>query len=124
VLVIANFATFPMIYFAHASIAPTASGAVPSLPGGLNATILLLVVAVVGTTVEPWQLFFQQSNVVDKAHYATLDELRAYRHRRGRADRGDRRARAHGRVRVRAGAHECVRELHRHQRGSTACTRC
>jgi Mn2+/Fe2+ NRAMP family transporter len=27
---------------------------------------LLLVVAVVGTTVEPWQLFFQQSNVVDK----------------------------------------------------------
>jgi hypothetical protein len=66
VLVIANLATFPMIYFAHASIAPTASGAVPSLPGALDATILLLVVAVVGTTVEPWQLFFQQSNVVDK----------------------------------------------------------
>ena len=66
VLVIANFATFPMLYFAHASVAPVASGAVPSLPGGLNATILLLVVAVVGTTVEPWQLFFQQSNVVDK----------------------------------------------------------
>ena len=66
VLVIANFATFPMFYFAHASAAPVASGAVPSLPGGLNATILLLVVAVVGTTVEPWQLFFQQSNVVDK----------------------------------------------------------
>jgi Natural resistance-associated macrophage protein len=65
VLVIANFATFPMIYFAHASVAPVASGAVPSLPGGLNASILLLV-AVVGTTVEPWQLFFQQSNVVDK----------------------------------------------------------
>jgi Mn2+/Fe2+ NRAMP family transporter len=65
-LVIANFATFPMIYFAHARVAPVASGAVPSLPGGLNATILLLVVAVVGTTVEPWQLFFQQSNVVDK----------------------------------------------------------
>jgi len=66
VLVIANFATFPMIYFTHASVAPVASGAVPSLPGGLNPTILLLVVAVVGTTVEPWQLFFQQSNVVDK----------------------------------------------------------
>jgi len=65
-LVIVNFATFPMIYFAHTSAAPVASGAVPSLPGGLNATILLLVVAVVGTTVEPWQLFFQQSNVVDK----------------------------------------------------------
>jgi NRAMP (natural resistance-associated macrophage protein)-like metal ion transporter len=65
-LVIVNFATFPMVYFAHTSVAPVASGAVPSLPGGLNATILLLAVAVVGTTVEPWQLFFQQSNVVDK----------------------------------------------------------
>jgi Mn2+/Fe2+ NRAMP family transporter len=65
-LVIVNFATFPMVYFAHTSVSSVASGAVPSVPGGLNATILLLVVAVVGTTVEPWQLFFQQSNVVDK----------------------------------------------------------
>jgi hypothetical protein len=47
-------------------VTSTVSGAVPSLPGGLNATILLLVVAVVGTTIEPWQLFFQQSNLVDK----------------------------------------------------------
>jgi Mn2+/Fe2+ NRAMP family transporter len=65
-LVIANFVTFPMAYFAHTSITTTVAGTVPSLPGGLNATILLLIVAVVGTTVEPWQLFFQQSNVVDK----------------------------------------------------------
>ena len=28
--------------------------------------MLLLVIAIVGTTVAPWQLFFQQSNVVDK----------------------------------------------------------
>jgi Mn2+/Fe2+ NRAMP family transporter len=66
VLVIANFVTFPMAYFAHTSVTSTVAGAVPSLPGGLNATMLLLVVAVVGTTVEPWQLFFQQSSVVDK----------------------------------------------------------
>jgi Mn2+/Fe2+ NRAMP family transporter len=39
---------------------------VPSLPGGLNSTLLLLITAIVGTTVAPWQLFFQQSNVVDK----------------------------------------------------------
>jgi Mn2+/Fe2+ NRAMP family transporter len=65
-LVIANFLTFPMAYFAHAGVTSAVSGAVPSLPGGLNATILLLIVAVVGTTIEPWQLFFQQSNVVDK----------------------------------------------------------
>jgi NRAMP (natural resistance-associated macrophage protein)-like metal ion transporter len=66
VLVIGNFVTFPMAYLAHTSVTSTAAGAVPGLPGGLNATVLLLVVAVVGTTVEPWQLFFQQSNVVDK----------------------------------------------------------
>jgi Mn2+/Fe2+ NRAMP family transporter len=65
-LVIANFVTFPMAYFAHAGVTSAVSGVVPSLPGGLNTSILLLVVAVVGTTVEPWQLFFQQSNVVDK----------------------------------------------------------
>ena len=65
-LVVANFVTFPMAYLAHTSVTSTAAGAVPSLPGGLNATVLLVVVAVVGTTVEPWQLFFQQSNVVDK----------------------------------------------------------
>jgi NRAMP (natural resistance-associated macrophage protein)-like metal ion transporter len=66
VLVIANFVTFPLAYLAHTQVTSAVSGAVPSLPGGLNATMLLLVVAVVGTTIEPWQLFFQQSNVVDK----------------------------------------------------------
>src|SRR6185436_6352913 len=39
---------------------------VPGLPGGLHAPVILLVIAIVGTTVAPWQLFFQQSNVVDK----------------------------------------------------------
>ncbi len=65
-LVIANFVTFPMAYFARSRVTSAVAGAVPSLPGGLNATLLLLVVAVVGTTIEPWQLFFQQSSVVDK----------------------------------------------------------
>ena len=27
---------------------------------------MLLIIAIVGTTVAPWQLFFQQSNIVDK----------------------------------------------------------
>src|SRR6202171_2107808 len=39
---------------------------IPGVRGGLNSTALLLIVAIVGTTVAPWQLFFQQSNVVDK----------------------------------------------------------
>jgi NRAMP (natural resistance-associated macrophage protein)-like metal ion transporter len=66
-LVIANFVTFPALaFFSHSSASTTFEGVVPSMPGGLNATLLLLIVAVVGTTVEPWQLFFQQANVVDK----------------------------------------------------------
>jgi Mn2+/Fe2+ NRAMP family transporter len=39
---------------------------VASARGGLHTGGLLLVIAVVGTTVAPWQLFFQQSNVIDK----------------------------------------------------------
>jgi Mn2+/Fe2+ NRAMP family transporter len=65
-LVIANFVSFPMAFLVHGSATSTIAGVVPSMPGGLNATLLLLIVSVVGTTVEPWQMFFQQSNVVDK----------------------------------------------------------
>ena len=66
-LVIANLVTFPVLaFFSPSSASTTFAGVVPSMPGGLNATLLLLIVAVVGTTVEPWQLFFQQANVVDK----------------------------------------------------------
>ncbi len=39
---------------------------VPGIQGGASSTAILLVIAIVGTTVAPWQLFFQQSNVVDK----------------------------------------------------------
>jgi Mn2+/Fe2+ NRAMP family transporter len=39
---------------------------VPGIQGGVNSTSVLLIIAIVGTTVAPWQLFFQQSNVIDK----------------------------------------------------------
>jgi Mn2+/Fe2+ NRAMP family transporter len=39
---------------------------VPSIYGGPTSAAVLLIIAIVGTTVAPWQLFFQQSNVVDK----------------------------------------------------------
>jgi Mn2+/Fe2+ NRAMP family transporter len=40
---------------------------VPSLPAGAKLNdVMLLIIAIVGTTVAPWQLFFQQSYVVDK----------------------------------------------------------
>lgn len=39
---------------------------VPSIYGGVSSDAVLLIIAIVGTTVAPWQLFFQQSNIVDK----------------------------------------------------------
>ena len=40
---------------------------IPSLPAnGLAAGWLFLVIAIVGTTIAPWQLFFQQSCIADK----------------------------------------------------------
>ncbi|HVH73586.1 MAG TPA: NRAMP family divalent metal transporter [Stellaceae bacterium] len=39
---------------------------VPGLPRGKLGEVMLLVIAIVGTTVAPWQLFFQQSYVIDK----------------------------------------------------------
>jgi Mn2+/Fe2+ NRAMP family transporter len=39
---------------------------VPGVQGGLSSNAILLIIAIVGTTVAPWQLFFQQSNVIDK----------------------------------------------------------
>ncbi|MEU2873311.1 NRAMP family divalent metal transporter [Streptomyces olivoreticuli] len=41
---------------------------VPAIPGGSGelATVMLLIIGIVGTTVAPWQLFFQQSYVIDK----------------------------------------------------------
>jgi Mn2+/Fe2+ NRAMP family transporter len=54
----------------------------PSLPGtGLTFNWLFLVIATVGTTIAPWQLFFQQSCVADKRlrfsdlNWARLDTL-------------------------------------------------
>jgi NRAMP (natural resistance-associated macrophage protein)-like metal ion transporter len=40
---------------------------IPHMPaGGALSDVLLLIIAIVGTTVAPWQLFFQQSYVIDK----------------------------------------------------------
>ncbi|MGC7264394.1 divalent metal cation transporter, partial [Mycobacteroides abscessus subsp. abscessus] len=65
-LIAINIVMIPMAVLVHPSLGKTASGFVPSFPGGLNAELLMLIVAIVGTTVAPWQLFFQQSNIVDK----------------------------------------------------------
>ena len=40
---------------------------VPQMPEGSKLSdVMLLIIGIVGTTVAPWQLFFQQSYVIDK----------------------------------------------------------
>ena len=57
----------PMLLMSHPQWAHAAkSFVVPSISGGVSSDSVLLIIAIVGTTVAPWQLFFQQSNVVDK----------------------------------------------------------
>ncbi|OBI37456.1 NRAMP family divalent metal transporter [Mycobacterium colombiense] len=57
----------PMLLMSHPQWGPAAkSFVVPSISGGISSDAVLLIIAIVGTTVAPWQLFFQQSNVVDK----------------------------------------------------------
>ena len=67
VFIFANLLVIPLAVLRH----PHASAffhdmAVPGVHGGFTSTSVLLIIAIVGTTVAPWQLFFQQSNIVDK----------------------------------------------------------
>ena len=67
VFVAGNLLVVPLAFYAHAHPGTVAHDfVVPGIAGGLTSTSVLLVVAIVGTTVAPWQLFFQQSNIVDK----------------------------------------------------------
>jgi Mn2+/Fe2+ NRAMP family transporter len=63
-LIAASLAVVPLacLGWVHRDLASS----VPSGGHGPGGGGLFLVVALVGTTVAPWQLFFQQSNVVDK----------------------------------------------------------
>jgi NRAMP (natural resistance-associated macrophage protein)-like metal ion transporter len=62
-----TLAQIPMLLMSHPQWEIAAkSFVVPSISGGVSSDAVLLIIAIVGTTVAPWQLFFQQSNVVDK----------------------------------------------------------
>jgi len=57
----------PMLLMSHPHWGNAAkSFVVPGVTGGVTSDAMLLIIAMVGTTVAPWQLFFQQSNIVDK----------------------------------------------------------
>jgi NRAMP (natural resistance-associated macrophage protein)-like metal ion transporter len=67
VLIVVNLVIIPLAILGHPRWGQVAHDwFVPSIAGGLSSTALLLIIGIVGTTVAPWQLFFQQSNVVDK----------------------------------------------------------
>jgi NRAMP (natural resistance-associated macrophage protein)-like metal ion transporter len=67
VFVVTNFVAIPLAILSHPHVGPILSHSViPGVAGGFNSTSMLLIIAIVGTTVAPWQLFFQQSNVIDK----------------------------------------------------------
>jgi Mn2+/Fe2+ NRAMP family transporter len=59
----------PLYLLSHPPAGQVATGFVlPVMPGGSGqlGTVMLLIIGIVGTTVAPWQLFFQQSYVIDK----------------------------------------------------------
>jgi Mn2+/Fe2+ NRAMP family transporter len=67
VFVFANVLMVPLFFLAHPQSGPILHHLfVPSIQGGVTSASVLLIIAIVGTTVAPWQLFFQQSNVIDK----------------------------------------------------------
>ena len=58
----------PVFFMLHPPYARIAKDFfVPGMPRNAGLTeVMLLIIAIVGTTVAPWQLFFQQSYVIDK----------------------------------------------------------
>ncbi len=67
VFIAVNFLVVPLAFLSHPSSAAFAHGLTTiGVQGGFTSTSILLIIAIVGTTVAPWQLFFQQSNIVDK----------------------------------------------------------
>jgi Mn2+/Fe2+ NRAMP family transporter len=67
VLLFGNLLCIPLMFLSHPTLGPVVQHfVIPGVEGGFKSDGVLLIVAIVGTTITPWQLFFQQSNVVDK----------------------------------------------------------
>jgi NRAMP (natural resistance-associated macrophage protein)-like metal ion transporter len=68
ILVLGSLLLIPVFLAIHPPLAQIAHDfVVPQLPKSAPlADVMLLIIAIVGTTVAPWQLFFQQSYVIDK----------------------------------------------------------
>ena len=68
ILVFGSLLLIPVFLLGHPPLRQIAHNFfVPGFPrDGALADVMLLIIAIVGTTVAPWQLFFQQSYVIDK----------------------------------------------------------
>jgi len=82
VFMFANVLMVPLFFMAHPHYGQLAHHLfVPGIRGGAGSTAILLLISIVGTTVAPWQLFFQQSNIIDKRitprwiNYERIDTL-------------------------------------------------
>jgi Mn2+/Fe2+ NRAMP family transporter len=80
--VFANLLVIPLFVIVHPKLGEVVHHVfVPGIRGGASSTAVLLLIAIVGTTLAPWQLFFQQSNIVDKritprwVNYERLDTI-------------------------------------------------
>ena len=67
-LVAGSLLLIPVFVMIHPPMAQVAHDfVVPQMPAGSKLSdVMLLIIGIVGTTVAPWQLFFQQSYVIDK----------------------------------------------------------
>src|SRR5262249_35433642 len=67
-LVCGSLLLVPVVLMVHPPLGRVAHDMLlPGLPAGSKLSdVMLLIIAIVGTTVAPWQLFFQQSYVIDK----------------------------------------------------------
>ncbi|WP_229839615.1 Nramp family divalent metal transporter [Sphingomonas glacialis] len=67
-LIVGSLLLIPILIMVHPTFGQIGRGLlVPGIPAGSNlSTAVLLIIGIVGTTVAPWQLFFQQSYLIDK----------------------------------------------------------
>lgn len=62
-----NVVMIPLVIHAHvATHSLFRDMVVPGIRSGTSSAGVLLIISIIGTTVAPWQLYFQQSNIVDK----------------------------------------------------------
>jgi len=67
-LIVGSFILIPIYLMSHPAIGSVVHDfVIPSFPKGASlSTVMILIIGIIGTTVAPWQLFFQQSYVIDK----------------------------------------------------------